>query len=208
MRQDDGTVRAAVAAERRDLADVLAGLTPEQWEAPTLCAGWRVREVVAHITMPYRMTTAGFLWEMARSGGRFDRMADRVARREGSGMTPGQLLAAVRDNVDHPWSPPGGGAHGALSHDVIHGLDVTVGLGLDRRPPPERVALVLAGMRARNLSYFGTDLSGVRLHATDVDWSFGEGAPVRGPAQDLLLAVCGRRLPEGRLTGDAAARFS
>ena len=207
MRQDDGTVRAAVAAERRELADVLAALSPGQWEAPTLCAGWRVRELVAHITMPYRMSTAGFLWEMARSGGRFDRMADRVARREGSAMTPARLLAELRDNVDHPWSPPGGGAHGALSHDVIHGLDVTVGLGLDRRPPPERVALVLAGMRPRNLSYFGTDLTGVRLEATDVDWSFGDGAPVEGRAQDLLLAVCGRKLPAGRLTGVAAARF-
>ncbi|GAA0810603.1 maleylpyruvate isomerase family mycothiol-dependent enzyme [Spirilliplanes yamanashiensis] len=208
MRQDDGTARAAVTAERRDLADVLAGLTPEQWEAPTLCAGWRVREVVAHITMPFRMSPAGFVWEMARSGGRFNRMADRVARRDGTAMTPGQLTAALRDNAGHPWSPPGGGAHGALSHDVIHGLDVTVGLGLDRRPPPDRVALVLAGMRPRNLAYFGTDLTGVRLHATDVDWSFGEGTPVHGLAQDLLLAVCGRRLPAGRLTGAAASRFA
>ena len=201
-------VKAAIVAERTELAVMLDGLSDAQWDAPTLCAGWRVREVVAHMTMPFRMSVPRFALEMAKARGDFNRMADVVARRDAAAMSAAELRAMLRDNVAHPWSPPGGGPAGALSHDVIHGLDISVGLGLDRRPPPERVGLVLGGMAAKNLKFFGTDLRGVRLVATDLDWAFGDGAPLRGAAQDLLLAVCGRRLPAGTFEGTAAARFA
>jgi hypothetical protein len=70
------------------------------------------------------------------------------------------------------------------------------------------MALVFDAMTPRSLRYFGTDLSGVRLEATDLDWSHGAGAPVRGLAQHLLLVVCGRRLPPGLLEGDRAERYT
>jgi uncharacterized protein (TIGR03083 family) len=201
-------LRAAVAAERRDLADLLATLPPERWQAPTLCDGWRVREVVAHMTMPFRTSLGRVLVELVKARSNFNRMADRTARRDAAAMSAERLLAALRDNADHPWTPPGGGVAGALSHDVIHGLDITVGLGLDRRVPPDRMALVLAGMRPRNVAFFGTDLTGVRLQATDLDWEYGSGTPLRGLAQDLLLVICGRRLPAGHLDGEHSKRFS
>jgi uncharacterized protein (TIGR03083 family) len=205
---DDEAVRAAVTAERTDLAAMLGGLRPEQWTAPTLCAGWRVREVVAHMTMPFRLTLPAFVWGMVRARGDCNRMADGRARADTARLDDARLLASLRDNVAHPWKPPGGGTTGALSHDVIHGLDISVGLALDRRVPVDRVELVLAGLRSRNVSYFGTDLSGVRLVATDLDWTYGEGAPLRGAAQHLLLVICGRRLPPGLLEGTPAARFA
>ncbi|MFE9654369.1 maleylpyruvate isomerase family mycothiol-dependent enzyme [Micromonospora sp. NPDC006431] len=201
-------LRAAVAAERRELTDLLATLPTERWDSLTLCDGWRVREVVAHLTMPFRTSLRRILIDLMKARGSFDRMADRAARRDAAGMPTERLIAALRDNIDHPWTPPGGGVTGALSHDVIHGLDITVGLGLPRRIPPDRVALVLAGMRPRNIAYFGTDLTGVSLQATDLDWVYGSGAPLRGLAQDLLLVICGRRLPPGHLDGAPAARFS
>ena len=207
MSQDEAA-RAAVTAERTELAEVFATLTPQQWDAPSLCVGWRVREVLAHTTMPFRMGTGGFMWEMLRSGGRFNRMADRVARRDAARLPAEALVRCLRDNVGHPWSPPGGGLVGALSHEVIHGLDSTVALGLDRRVPTDRLLLVLDSMRPRNVDYFGVDLTGVQLCATDVDWTRGTGAPLKGSAQDLLLLVCGRRLPPGQLDGGAAARFT
>jgi uncharacterized protein (TIGR03083 family) len=206
MTEED--VRAAVVAERGEQADLLSTLRPQQWDAPTLCDGWRVREVIAHTTMPFRTSLGRTLVELAKARGNFNRMADRCARRDAARLPAGTLLASLRDNVAHPWTPPGSGFHGALSHDVIHGLDITVGLGLDRQVPPERVAMVLAGMRPKNLAFFGTDLTGVALEATDLDWSHGTGTPVRGLGQDLLLVACGRRLPPGRLEGAAAGRFS
>ncbi|GIE95071.1 maleylpyruvate isomerase family mycothiol-dependent enzyme [Paractinoplanes rishiriensis] len=201
-------VRAAVVAERTELVQMLAGLTPEQWAAPSLCAGWRVREVVAHITMPYRMGLPQFLGGMVRARGNFNRMADRVARRDTGRFSDAELLGSLRDNVAHQWQPPGGGPVGALSHDLIHGLDISVALGVARRPPVERVGMILAAADGRNLRYFGVDLSGVRLEATDLDFRMGAGAPLRGAAQDLLLIVCGRRVPASRLEGTAAGRFT
>jgi uncharacterized protein (TIGR03083 family) len=202
------TIKTAVQAERAEQVDLLATLTPAQWNAPTLCAGWRVREVIAHTTLPYRMSFGRFLLDMARARGNFNRMADRSARHDAERLSPEQLLAELRNNITHPWTPPGGGPQGALAHDVIHGLDITVGLGLDRRPPPDRVGLVLEDLREKNIAYFGTDLTGVSLQATDLDWSYGTGTPVRGSVADLLLVLCGRQLPPGHLEGEAAHRYT
>ncbi|GAA2637696.1 maleylpyruvate isomerase family mycothiol-dependent enzyme [Paractinoplanes durhamensis] len=205
---DEKVLRTAVVAERNELAVMLGALGPEQWGAASLCAGWRVREVVAHMTMPFRMSAPKFVVELARDAGNFNRMSDRVARRDTARISDAELLACLRDNVEHPWRPPGGGTMGALSHDVIHGLDVSVALGLDRRPPAGRVGLILDGMRERNLKYFGVDLTGVRLEATDLEWAFGSGAPLRGTAADLLMVVSGRRIPGSLLEGTAGARFT
>ena len=201
-------VRDAIAAERGELAALLALLPADRWDEPTLCAGWRPREVLAHMTMAFRMSMPQFMRGMLAARGNFNRMADRQARADTARFSADRLLASLRDNVAHPWRPPGGGATGALSHDVIHGLDISVGLGLARRVPTERIAMVLAGLRDKNVSYFGTDLSGVRLTATDLDWSYGEGAPLRGAAQDLLLVISGRRLPAELLDGTPATRFA
>jgi len=203
----DDEVRAAVVAERREQAELLAGLDAGQWDAPSLCAGWRVREVIAHSTMQYRMSMPRFALELLKARGNFNRLADRQAKADAAALSSDELVAALRDNAEHPWTPPGGGQVGALSHDVIHGLDVTVALGVDRTVP-ERVGLVLAGMKPKNVAFFGTDLSGVSLEATDLDWRYGEGEPVRGTGADLLLVVCGRKLPAGRLDGGPADRFT
>ncbi|MGW6442084.1 maleylpyruvate isomerase family mycothiol-dependent enzyme [Lentzea sp. NPDC055074] len=192
-------IRAAVAAERRDQADLLASLTEDQWHAPSLCEGWTVKHVVAHTTLPFRSTGRRVLWEMLKSAGRFNHASDRMAR-DDARLPTRDLLDSLQNNIDHPWTPPGGGPAGALSHDVIHGLDITVALGLGRVVPHERLRIVLDGMKPSNVKYFGADLDGKRLEATDLDWTFGEGRPVLGQAQDLLLLVCGRTLPPGRLS--------
>jgi len=204
----DADITRSIAAERRELAEVLAGLPPESWDFPTLCTGWRVREVVAHITMPFRYPLPRFAFEMIRSRGNFNRMADRCARRDGT-APPVELALALRDNERNPWKPPGGGYQGALTHDVIHGLDITVALGLRRRVPPDHLRIVLAGVTAaKSVRFFGTDLHGIELRADDLDWSLGSGAPVSGSAQDLALLVCGRKLPPGHLHGEPSARFT
>ncbi len=201
-------IQDLIAAERRELAVVLEELAPSQWAEPTLCAGWRVAEAVAHMTMPFRVSTGRFVRELVKSGGRFNVMADRVARREAAELSREALVASLRDNADHPWRPPGGGAEGALSHDVIHGLDITTALQLDRRVPLDRLEVIFAAMKPKQVKYFGTELTGIALRADDLDWSYGAGTPLTGAAQDLLLVLCNRRLPAGRLRGEPSARFS
>ena len=203
------TIRDMIAAQRAELAEVLAGPSEPSWDEPTLCAGWRVREVVAHITMPFRYSRRRFALELAKSRGRFNEMADRVARRDAAGMSPADLAGAIRSNAGHPWKPPGGGFTGALAHDLIHGLDFTVPLGLDRAVPDERLRLVLPGsLTDRSVRFFGVDLDGTELRASDMEWTLGSCAPLTGTAADLLLVLCGRTLPPGRLTGEPAARFT
>lgn len=180
------------AAERTRLADLYAELDAEQWAAPSLCAGWRVREVLAHVTMPYRHSGLRVLCGIAAARGDFNRFADRIARADTARLSDRELLDSLRANVHHPWRPPRGGQAGALSHDVIHGLDVTEALGLPR-VPADRVRHVLDSAGPRALAFFGTDLTGLRLVATDTDLSLGTGAQVvELPAVDLLLRVTGR----------------
>jgi len=180
------------AAERERLADLLADLDTDGWAADSLCAGWRVREVVAHMTMPYRHTGQAVMAGIAAHGGDFNSFADELARQDTATRSDAELLASLRDNVRHPWQPPVGGQAGALSHDVIHGLDITEPLGLPR-PPADRIGLVLGGAGPRQLAYFGVDLTGRRLVATDTDLVLGDGPMVTElPAADILLAVAGR----------------
>ncbi len=181
-------IRTMIAAERRELAEILAGLPEEAWDAPTLCDGWRVREVVAHMTAPFRQGRADF--ELGETAEEINAIADRLARRDAAELTSARLLADLRDNVSHPWEP--GGFEGALAHDVIHGLDFTESLGVGRRVAVERLAVVLGGFTPEKAAFFGVDFDGVRLVATDLDWSCGAGAVRRGSAQELLLFLCGR----------------
>jgi uncharacterized protein (TIGR03083 family) len=200
-------IRAMIAAQRRELAELLAGLPERDWDAATLCEGWRVREVVAHMTMPFRTSLPGFVLAMLKARGDVNRMADTTARRDAGAMSSGELVASMRDNAEHAWKPPGGGFVGALSHEVIHGLDITVALGIDKPVPTERMRVVLDGINARSVGFFGVDLDGVRLVADDLDWTYGDGEPLHGSAQDLLLVLCGRKLPAGHLTGAYQDRF-
>jgi uncharacterized protein (TIGR03083 family) len=203
------TIQDMIAAQRGSLAAVLDTLPASGWDQATLCAGWRVREVVAHVTMPFRYSGPRFVLELARSRGKFNEMADRVALRDAARMSPGELAEAVRSNIGHPWRPPGGGFEGALAHDVIHGLDITVPLGLDVTVPEERLRRILPASAAdKTVTFFGADLAGIEFRARDLDWTLGAGTPLTGAAADLLLAMCGRKLPAGRLSGEAAARFS
>src|ERR1035437_8843182 len=101
-------IRDSIAAERRELAAMLAGLSAEQWDAPTLCDGWTVRQVVPHLTMPFGSSAPVFVLKLALAGGRFRRMSDAVARRDAA-MPPADLIAAGRDHAEHPWKAAGGG---------------------------------------------------------------------------------------------------
>ncbi|WP_405678268.1 maleylpyruvate isomerase family mycothiol-dependent enzyme [Streptomyces sp. NBC_01511] len=200
-------IRAAIAAERRELAALLDGLSAEEWNAPTLCAGWRVREVAAHMTMGFRYSLPTMVWELVKARGSLHRMTDRCARKDAAAHSTRELAALLADNADHPWTPPVGGIEAALGHDVIHGLDITVALGIGRRIPEDRLRVLLEGVNAKSLKFFGADLDGVELRADDVDWSFGTGTPLSGAAQDLLLLAYGRRLPPGHLHGEPRDRF-
>jgi uncharacterized protein (TIGR03083 family) len=188
-----GLVRSWVAAAYEGLADG-AGAA---WDAPTLCEKWRVRHVVAHVTMPVRLTPERFGAELAAAGGDFAVLSDAVAARDAE-LPAADLLGQLRSPGLHGWLPPGGGAAGALSHAVIHSLDVTI--ALDRPPvaPTAAVGTVLDQLLAARGGWFGVDLTGVRLEATDTGRTWGAGRPVRADTPALVALLAGRTLPDGR----------
>jgi uncharacterized protein (TIGR03083 family) len=179
------------------LADLLAAAPEGTWDAPTLCERWQVRHVVAHVTMPARLTPEQFGAEMAIAGGDFGVLSDTVAARDGALPTE-ELLDALRSPRLHAWQPPGGGSAGALSHAVIHSLDVTLALAEPAVAPQEAVVAVLDLITAASGAWFGVDLSDVRLEASDVDWSWGSGPVTRGDAGELVALLSARTLPDGR----------
>lgn len=186
-----------VAPTYDGLAGDLASASPDTWDAATLCEGWRVRHVVAHVTMPVRLTPEQFGAEMAAARGDFTVLSDTVAARDASLPTT-ELLGQLRSSELHAWQPPGGGAAGALSHAVIHGLDITI--ALDRPPvaPPEAMLAVLDRLTAAEGATFGVDLTGTRLEATDTDWAWGDGERLSAETGALVALLSGRTLPDGR----------
>jgi uncharacterized protein (TIGR03083 family) len=186
-----------VALTYNGLADLLASAPAETWDAPSLCEKWQVRHVIAHVTMPARLTPEQFGAEMAAAGGDFTVLSDTVAGRDAS-LPEADHLDALRAQVLHEWQPPGGGAAGALSHAVIHSLDVTIALDRPAVAPNEAVAAVLDQLVAANGAWFGVDLTGVRLEATNTDWSWGNGEAVRADGGELVALLTGRTLPDGR----------
>jgi uncharacterized protein (TIGR03083 family) len=187
-----------VAPTYDGLADLLAAAPGETWDAPSLCEKWQVRHVVAHVAMPVRLTPERFGAEMAAAGGDFGVLSDTVAARDAA-LPPAEQLDALRSPVLHAWQPPGGGAAGALSHAVIHSLDVTVALGRPAVAPADALVAVLDQLTAADGAWFGVDLTGVRLEATDGDRTWGTGDDVvRAHTGALVALVSGRTLPDGR----------
>jgi uncharacterized protein (TIGR03083 family) len=194
-------LQSAVTTEFLTVAETLDRLPESGWDTPSLCAGWRVREVAAHMTMPVRYSAEQFGAELQACGGDFTRLSNLVATRDAT-LPISALVGNMRDERLHHWTPPGGGQAGALNHVVIHGLDMTVPLGTGRNSRDSTLRAVLDDLtRGETHAHFGFDLEGLRLQATDMDWSFGSGTTISGAAEDLALLVCGRSLPPGRIEG-------
>jgi uncharacterized protein (TIGR03083 family) len=179
------------------LADLLTTTAVDTWDAPSLCEKWPVRHVIAHVTMPVRLTPEQFGAEMAAAGGDFTVLSDTVATRDAS-LPVADLLDQLRSPRLHAWQPPGGGAAGALSHAVIHSMDVTIALDRPAVAPVEAATAVLDQLTAASGTWFGLDLTGVRLEAADTDWNWGNGQLVRADSGSLVALLGGRALPDGR----------
>lgn len=197
---DDEALQPIVASEYLALADVLAVASDTDWNAPSLCEGWRVREVIAHLTMPARYDQARFMAELQARDGDFGRLSNEIAAQDAQ-LPAAELVANLRADTLLHWAPQGS-YHNALNHVVIHGLDAMVPLADRRCPPAETLRIVLEDLTGGGVHrHFGTSISGRRLEATDLDWSYGSGEVLRGRAGDLALALGARSIPPERLEG-------
>jgi uncharacterized protein (TIGR03083 family) len=186
--------------ERTDLADLLATLTPAQWETPTLCERWRVRDVVAHMFSYEELGPVGVAGRLLRGRLNFERVnAAGVAAH--AGRSPDELLAMVRRNLRPRGLTAAFGGRVALTDGMIHHQDIRRPLGAPRDIPAERLRAVLEFARSAPPIRAKQRIQGLRLVATDVGWSTGSGPVVEGPGEPLLMAMAGRRGVVGGLTG-------
>ena len=196
-----------VTVERREFADLLAGLTPEQWGHPSLCAGWSVRDVAVHCVsfegVPPLALAGRFL-----KGRLHTARINALAVADLAGSSTDEVIAMFRDNAEPHGLTAGFGGRIALTDNMIHQQDIRRPLRLPRRIPAERLRVALDFVRYAPTIRGALRARGVRLVATDVDWSHGKGLEVRGTGEALLMIMAGRPDALADLDGAGVVRLA
>jgi uncharacterized protein (TIGR03083 family) len=206
------TIWDDIAGERRQLADVLEGLTETQLSEPSLCDGWTIKDTAAHLTTTFHTSMPKFMVQMLMSGG-FNNANRKAAIREASHRSISDIVEELRANAEHRFTPPGMGPEAPLADIVMHGQDIRRPLAIERDIPEgeARVILDLLVSKKGKFAWPRGGVSGLRFEATDMEWSSGSGPVVSGTAEALLMAIGGRAVAVEDLTGDGVeelrARF-
>ena len=196
-------VHTLVVKERLLMADLFDSLDAEQWNAQSLCGTWNVRDVAAHLVMPFEVGIPKFLLLMVKNAFDFNKLNHRFARndtRSGS-----ELASVLRDNADHPFTPPGFGDEAPLTDAYVHGQDIRRPLGLSRTTDPEIATTVLRLLvTTKGAKAFGGKglIDGLQIEAADIDWKHGSGPVARGNAEALIMSLSGRTVAIDDLEGD------
>jgi uncharacterized protein (TIGR03083 family) len=191
-----------IHAERHRLIEDLKPLTAEQWRTASLCPQWDVHQVLAHLVALTKQTPPKFFGKFIASGFQFDRMVAKDVSRVISGSTPADTLAELAAHVDDTSAPPGP-VDSWIGEVVVHGGDIRRPLGIAYRPPVATTRQVADFYKNSNLLIGSKNrIVGMRLVATDTDWSHGSGPEVRGPMLSLVQAMTGRAAALSDLTGD------
>jgi uncharacterized protein (TIGR03083 family) len=196
-----------IHTERHRLIEDLKPLTAEQWHTASLCPEWDVHQVLAHLVALTKQTPPKFFGKFVASGFQFDRMVAKDVARQSSGASPADTLAELAAHVDDTSAPPGP-VDSWIGEVVVHGADIRRPLGIAYSPPVATTRRVADFYKTSNLIIGSKNrIVGIRLVATDTDWSHGSGPEVRGPILSLVQAMTGRAAALADLTGDAVPRL-
>ncbi|MFW2335823.1 maleylpyruvate isomerase family mycothiol-dependent enzyme [Ilumatobacter sp.] len=194
----DETDTDTAAEARRSFADMIDGLTEEQLGAETLCAGWTPREVAGHVASFIEMSMPTMMFSMLKAGFNVDRAWDANARKYSQGPISA-VTATIRDRAGKPAAIKSFPRELTTADAVVHTQDVRIPLGLGGAPTEAMLREALdfcTANKKRKLLVDPDDIDGLRLEATDIDWSWGSGDVVSGPADAILLAINGRDMSD------------
>jgi uncharacterized protein (TIGR03083 family) len=196
----------AIDAQRTSLTDLLEHLSDDDWLQPSLCAGWTVRDVAAHLTLQ-QLGPGATLGMMLKWQGSLDRTIQHVARLRAVTLTTRQIIAEIRGTIGSRRHNLGVTCLETLTDILVHSQDIALPLGCRLRMPPDAAAV--AASRVLSMRWppplpSARKMAGVRLSATDTPWSAGYGPEVRAPMAALLLVCCGRLAALPQLSGEAA----
>ena len=194
-----------VDAEREDNVAMLEGLAPEQWDVQSLCSEWKVRDVAAHMAFPTLVGPSKLLGMLIANGFNFNKANAKEARGRGS-ADPKQLIEGVRATIGSRKHPPGAKDVTVLTDQLIHGQDIRRPLGITRRVPEERSRTSLDYIKSVGFPFGAKKrVAGLKLVATDMDWTHGDGPEVLGTGEALLMMLGGRTDALDDLQGEAKA---
>ncbi|MDX3225011.1 maleylpyruvate isomerase family mycothiol-dependent enzyme [Streptomyces sp. ME19-01-6] len=193
--------------ESGDLADFLDDLPDSDWNSATLCTGWRVREVVSHMAAGHTASLTGYLALLVRCGGSVEKTSEVMARRFAAEHSPAQIAAAFRRGTSgRPKGPTALVPKAELFTDhLVHHQDIRRPLGRSRAIPEARLLAALHSLGSLSARVGSkARMRGLRLVAEDVPFRAQTGAEVRGPAEALVMALCGRADAAADLRGEGA----
>ena len=193
--------------EREELAVLLEGLTPEQWDSPTLCDLWRVRDVAVHTVSYDELDPAALVGRFLKGRLSVDRI-NALGVAEFADRAPEEIAAFVRGHLEPRGLATGFGGMIAVADGMIHQQDIRRVVGISRTIDPERLRAVLDFARYAPLIRGAWRARGVRLVATDLNWAHGRGPEVRGTGEALLIAMAGRRAALSDLEGPGKAKLA
>ncbi|GAA3287427.1 maleylpyruvate isomerase family mycothiol-dependent enzyme [Arthrobacter citreus] len=196
-----------VHSERRALISDLELLTPDQWSRPSLCPGWDIHDVLAHLVDTAKTTRVYFLRQMIAAKFDFDRAnKDGITRERAT--TPEATLAEFRRVRDATKTPPAALAT-RLVEAIVHGEDIRRPLGIFHSYPGESVEAALRYQLRTGVSMGGGKerAAGFSLQASDSRFEHGSGPEVHGTPLALLMAVSGRPASAEDFSGEGAAAF-
>lgn len=192
------SVWATVHQERLRLAEDLTGLAPAQWRTASLCPGWDIQDVLAHLLDIAETGRMRFLAGLAAARFNFDRANDRGVERRRQ-ADPEATLDAFRRAVTLTRTPPANPAT-RLVEAFVHGEDIRRPLGIAASYPAEAVAMAISYQLRTPVAFGGgrERAAGLRLVDAAGGRGWGQGRVVEADAVEILLAVSGR---PARVTG-------
>ncbi|MDT5235632.1 MAG: hypothetical protein QOF47_1619 [Mycobacterium sp.] len=193
--------------EREEFAALLQGLTPQQWESPTLCELWSVREVAIHTVSYDELSTPGLVSRFLKGRLNTDRI-NAIGVADYADRAPEQIIALIRANTEPHGLTGGFGGRIALTDGMIHQQDIRRSVGLPRTIDPKRLRTALDFARFAPTIRGAWRARGVRLVATDLDWACGKGREVRGSGEALLMVMAGRRAALDDLDGPGKPKLA
>ena len=193
--------------EREGFASFLDGLTQEQWNSPTLCELWTVREVAIHTVSYDELSTAGLVGRFLKGRLNTERI-NAIGVADYADRSPEQITALIRAHAQPHGLTGGFGSKIALTDGMIHQQDIRRSIGLPRTIDPERLCTALGFARFAPTIRGAWRARGVHLVATDMDWAYGKGPEVRGSGEALLMSMAGRSAALDDLDGPGKAKLA
>lgn len=197
-------VKALARDERTELSVLLHSLTTDQWQSTTLCDGWTVRDVVAHMLSYEELNAIGVASRFTRGRLQFDR-ANTIGLTDFADHGPRELLDLLDRSIQPRGLTTAFGGRIALVDGMIHQQDIRRPLGIPRAIPAERLVPALNFARVAPPIGARRRIRGLRLIATDIPWSAGRGPVVQGTGEALLMSIAGRSGITDELEGSGLA---